>query len=94
MGDEKSKDKDLEDAIERALEHDRTTDITTCGRKTGRLRRIGIWFYNVDGNIYLSRLPGRRNWYANLTSEPRFTFHLKQSLRADLQATARPIKDH
>ncbi|MGQ0607292.1 MAG: nitroreductase family deazaflavin-dependent oxidoreductase, partial [Chloroflexota bacterium] len=38
--------------------------------------------------------PGRpRSWLANLAANPRFTFHLKRSVRADLPATARVITD-
>lgn len=35
-------------AIQRALATDRTIDITTTGRQSGELRRIEIWFHNVD----------------------------------------------
>jgi deazaflavin-dependent oxidoreductase (nitroreductase family) len=76
-----------------ALERDRTIDITTTGRKTGRPRLTEIWFHNVEGRLYITGTPGRRDWYANLLARPEFTFHLKESVRADLQATARPILD-
>ena len=71
----------------------RTVDITTIGAKTGRARRIEIWFYRAGGKIYLSGLPSRPGWYANLLANPRFTFHLKNGVRADLVATAVPITD-
>ena len=77
--------------VERALERDRTIDITTTGRRSGRPSRIEIWFHNVDGRIYITGLPGRRDWYANVVANPEFTFHLKQSVQADLPARARPI---
>jgi len=32
-------------------------------------------------------------WYANLVANPDFTFHLKESMQADLPATARPLLD-
>jgi len=79
--------------VRRALERDRVIDITTTGRKTGQQRRIEIWFDNVDGKLFLSGLPGRRGWYANLVAEPNFTFHLKHSVIADLPAKATPIRD-
>lgn len=69
----------------------RTVDITTIGAKTGRERRIEIWFYRVDDEIYLTTQPASRSWYANLLSHPQFTFHLKNSVRADLTATAEPV---
>ena len=72
---------------------DRTIDITTIGRRSGRPRRIEIWFYRADGEIYLSSLPAKRSWYANLEVNPAFTFHLKHGVRADLPATAKPVTD-
>ena len=32
--------------VSRALEQDRTIDITTTGRKTGQLRKTEIWFHS------------------------------------------------
>ena len=82
-----------EQAIEAALQRGHTIDITTTGRRSGRPRRIEIVFHNVDGRIYISGTPSRRrrSWIANLEAEPRFTFHLKGRVRADLPATARII---
>ena len=71
----------------------RTVDITTTGAKTGRARRIEIWFYRVDGVVYLSSTPASRGWYANLVANPEFTFHLKNGVRADVTATAEPVLD-
>lgn len=72
---------------------ERTVDITTIGARTARPRRIEIWFHRVHGRWYLSSTPARRAWYANLLTNPRFTFHLKHGVRADLPATAVPITD-
>lgn len=72
---------------------DRTIDITTTGRRSGRPRRIEIWFHRVDGRWYLTGMPTTRSWYANLLANPRFTFHLKHGVRADLRATARPVDE-
>ena len=71
----------------------RTIDISTTGARTGRTRRIEVWFYRVDGEIYLTTQPARRSWYANLLANPRFIFHLKRGVRADLPATATPVVD-
>ncbi|GAB1691577.1 hypothetical protein KRM28CT15_33800 [Krasilnikovia sp. M28-CT-15] len=77
-----------------ALAQDRVIDITTTGRKTGEPRRIEIWFHRLDGRYYITGTPGRpRDWYANLVANSAFTFHLKESVTADLQATARPVTD-
>lgn len=79
--------------VSRALAKDRTNDITTTGRRSGLPRRIETWFYRMDDEIYLTGSPGRRDWYANLVQSPGFTFHLKQSVVADLPAIAAPITD-
>ena len=82
---------DLDERVVRALSRGHTIDITTNGRRTGMARRIETVFHNVDGRIVLSGLPGPRDWYANLLANPRFTFHLKGTVKADLAAIARPI---
>ena len=79
-------------SIEKALQNDRVIDITTIGRKTGEPRRIEIWFHRIDGRYYITGTPGARSWYANLVSNPDFTFHLKQSTEADLTAVATPVE--
>lgn len=90
----------MDEQIQRALAitpsssaSDRTVDITTIGAKTGRERRIEIWFYRVDDEIYLTTQPANRDWYANLLRNPQFTFHLKNGVRADLPAVATPVLD-
>lgn len=77
--------------IEAALAHDRVIDITTIGRKTGEARRIEIWFHRIEGRYFITGTPGARGWYANLLAHPDFTFHLKESARADLAAHATPV---
>jgi hypothetical protein len=73
----------------------RTIDITTKGRRTGEPRRIEIVFYWFEDSIYLSGIPAPRirDWLANLTADPNFTFHLKHGLVADLAAVATVITD-
>jgi len=70
-------------------------DITTTGRRTGRPRRIEIFFHRALGETYLcSGTSGRpTSWYANLLADPRFTFHLKHKVRADPPALATPVTD-
>jgi deazaflavin-dependent oxidoreductase (nitroreductase family) len=83
----------MDQRIREAIESGRVIDITTTGRQTGESRRIEIWFHNVDGDVYITGTPGRRSWYANLLASPDFTFHLKETVQADLAARARPILD-
>ena len=81
----------MTDDITAALQTDRTIDITTIGRRSGEARRLEIWLHNLEGRIFITGLPGRRSWYANLLAHPKFTFHLKESVVADLEAIARPV---
>ena len=81
-----------DEQIQQALEHDRTIDITTIGRKSG-VSRVEDPVHNLDGTIYITGLPGSVDRYVNLVANPRFTFHLKQSATADLPARATPITD-
>lgn len=72
---------------------DRTIDITTTGRRSGEPRRIEIVFYRLGEDVYLSGIPApkSRDWLANLAANPKFTFHLKHRVVADLPATATVI---
>jgi len=72
---------------------ERPIDITTIGAKTGRPRRIEVWFYRAFGEIYLSTTPARRDWAAKILTNPDFTVHLKHGIRADLRARGTPVRD-
>ncbi len=84
----------MDERVRDALANDRTIDITTIGRTSGLPRRIETWFYRVDDEIYLTGSPGGRDWYANLLTNPDFTFHLKEGVAVNLPARATPIIDH
>ena len=64
-------------AIRQALAKDLVIDITTTGRRSGALRRLEIWFHEIEGRWYITGSPGKRDWHANLLATPQFTFHLK-----------------
>ena len=86
----------VNDRIDRALNGRRDIiDITTTGRTSGKPRRVEIVFHNLDGRLYISGMPSprRRSWLANLETDPRFTFHLKRTVAADLPARARVVTD-
>lgn len=83
----------MDKTVQHALKQDRTIDITTTGRKSGVARRIEIWFHNIDDRLFITGRPNPRDWYANLLSNPEFTFHLKESAQADLPAKAIAIVD-
>ena len=67
--------------------------ITTTGRKSGRPHRREVRFYNLDDRLYITGSPGRRDWYANLLANPKFTVHLKNSVQAEFIAQATFIQD-
>jgi hypothetical protein len=79
--------------VQAALAVDMTIDITTNGRLSGELRRIEIWFLNIDGLIYITGTPGPRDWFANLLADPSLIFHLKETTTADLPAQATAVTD-
>ena len=83
----------MDEQIREQLQQGGTIDITTIGRRSGKPSRIEIGFQNIDGTVYISGFPGKSDWYANLVTNPAFTFHLKQTVPADLAAQARPITD-
>lgn len=60
----------MDAAVEHALTTDRLINITTAGAKTGNLHRIEIAFHNFDGALYITGLPGKRDWYANMVTHP------------------------
>ena len=84
-----------DEEIRRALDRGQLIDITTTGRRSGQSHRIETVFHNIGGRLYISGRPSRRkrDWLANLEANPRFTFHLKGPVHADLAATARVIAD-
>ena len=79
--------------IQHALATERTIDITTTGRRSGKPRRLEIWYHYIDDQVYITGSPGLRSWYANLLATPALTFHLKQSVSADLPARAVPVTE-
>jgi deazaflavin-dependent oxidoreductase (nitroreductase family) len=86
----------MNEPIRRALTHGHLIDITTTGRRSGAPRRIEIVFHNFGGRLYITGMPRAghtRAWLRNLADDPRFTFHLKGQVAADLPATARVITD-
>ena len=79
--------------IAQALANDLVIDITTVGRSSGEPKRLEIWFHNVDDRYYITGRPGPRSWYANVLADPSIMFHLKESVEADLDGTARAVTD-
>lgn len=84
----------MDDRIKDALERGGIIDITTIGARSGSPRRIEIAFHHFDGEFFITGRPGfRRDWLANVKSNPEFTIHLKRDVQADIQALATEISD-
>ena len=84
----------MDASITEALEKGGVVDITTTGRTSGLDRRIEINFHHLDGDFFITGKPGRkRDWLANLISNPGFTLHLKHGVSADLPAVATEVTD-
>src|SRR5215208_4832853 len=79
-----------------ALHHSQVIDLTTTGRRTGRPRRIEIFLHYDDGQLFISGMPRAdrtRDWIHNFGADPHVVMHLKQSVVADVPATARVVDD-
>lgn len=84
------------DGIRAALSQSQVIDLTTKGRKTGQLRRIEIFLHYDDGQLFISGMPRAdrtRDWIHNIGADPHVVVHLKQSVVADVPATARVVDD-
>jgi len=70
------------------LARQRTIDLTTVGRRSGKPNRIEIWWFEVEGRLVITGTPGPRDWYANVLANPEVTVHVAGS---ELPARAIPI---
>ena len=86
----------MDETISQALQHSQVIDLTTTGRRSGRPRKIEIFLHADDGRLFISGIPRAdrtRDWIHNITADPRVVLHLKQSVAADIPATARVVTD-
>src|SRR6478736_6215290 len=86
----------MDDAIRTALHHSQVIDLTTTGRRTGQRRRIEIFLHDDDGRLFITGMPRAdrtRDWIYNIAADPSVVVHLKQSVVADIPATARVVTD-
>jgi hypothetical protein len=78
------------DEARQALDRQRTVEITTTGRRSGRPQRIETWRYRAVGRYWLTGSPGPRDWHANVLAHPEFTLHLAD---LDLPVRGRAVTD-
>lgn len=86
----------VSDTVRAALNQSQVIDLTTNGRKTGQLRRIEIFLHYDDGQLFISGMPRAdrtRDWIYNIGADPHVVVPLKQSVVADVPATARVVDD-
>ena len=86
----------MDENTRNALHHSQVIDLTTTGRRTGQLRRIEIFLHYDDGVLFISGVPRAdrtRDWIHNIAADPQVVVHLKQSVTADIPATARVVTD-
>ncbi len=98
MGEDRVVDPDstLSEATRAALSHSQIVDLTTTGRRSGRPRRIEIFLHHDQGRLFISGMPRAdrtRDWIYNIQADPHVVVHLKQSVVADVPATARIVTD-
>src|SRR5512147_526987 len=66
-------------------------DLTTVGRRSGKLHEIEIWFGVADDTMYLISGNGpSADWYRNSLAEPRVTVRLGGDVRSGV---ARDVTD-
>ncbi len=86
----------MDENTRNALYRSQVIDLTTTGRRTGQPRRIEIFLHARDGLLFISGIPRAdrtRDWIRNITADPDVVVHLKQSVEADVPATARVVTD-
>lgn len=79
-----------------ALNHSQIIDLTTTGRRTDQRRRIEIFLHHDDDQLFITGMPRAdrtRDWIHNIAADPHVVIHLKQSVVADVPATARVVTD-
>ena len=68
----------------------RTVDLTTIGRRSGRPRRVEIWWFRFEDRFIITGTPGRRDWLANIRVNPVVIVHTRFG---EFAGTAREIVD-
>ncbi len=67
-----------------------TIDLTTIGRKSGRPRRVEIWWFRIDGRFIVTGTRGRRDWLANILANPQVVVRVAGR---DIEALAAVVTD-
>ncbi|MCA1783811.1 MAG: nitroreductase/quinone reductase family protein [Dermatophilaceae bacterium] len=66
--------------------------MSSVGRRSGRMRRVEIWYVVVDGQLVVTGTPGPRHWPANLREHRAAVLHLQEPA-VNLSVTAVEVTD-
>ena len=69
-----------------------TCEVSTLGCRSGRTRRIEIWYIVFERQIVLTGIPGARHWLANLREHPEAVLHLREPA-SDIEVVAEEVRD-
>ena len=86
----------MDSDVRAALRQNQVVDLTTTGRRTGEARRIEIFLHHLDGRLFITGMPRPglpRAWLRNVEADPGVVLHLKNTVTADLPATARVVTE-
>lgn len=83
----------MTDPVVLALARGGLVEISTKGRRTGRVHRVWVMLHNLDRRLIVAGKPGRRDWLANLHANPRLIIHFSRGVSADVPALARVVTD-
>ncbi len=72
------------------LARTRTVDLVTTGRRSGRPQKVEIWWFYFDDDFVITGTPGRRDWYANILTDPRVVIATRYG---DFPGTAVTVSD-
>lgn len=73
-----------------ALARYQTIDLTTRGRNSGEPRTVEIWWFRVEGRFVITGTPGRRDWLANVLTDPNVEIVAGEQ---KIAATVTPVTD-
>lgn len=80
----------LDPEARRLLEAAAEVELGTIGARSGRPATVPIWGWVVSGRFIITGTPGRRDWFANIRSDPRVSVGVAGRV---LSGTARVVDD-
>ena len=72
------------------LARQRTVNLTTVGRKSGKPSTVEIWWFEFEDRLVVTGTPGPRDWLANIRSNPKVVIDHRSG---ELAGSATEIED-